>query len=484
MKRDSIKWIEIAVIVLFVFSLIPLLLISFYSHPLFDDYAYSHGVHKEALREGSNILTVLKVSLTQAYETYKGWQGCFFATFLETLQPGAWPVPIYWLTAFFLIGSLVFSHIVFCKSVVCNLYGGKKENAIIIALLILEFQIQFVPFIKESFYWYNGGVCYIFFFSLMVTQWALIVNELSVEKKKNGRIILISFLTFLIGGGNYSTALINPVLLVTVLLMFALYKKRRVASLILWSVTSIVSLGISIVAPGNAVRARSYASPSAITAILSSLKYAMKCVVWWTKLPQLGLIILLALLFYPIIKNTKRKFRFPILFVLYSFGIFAAQSTPPLFAMQSVGGLRQINMYYFSYYLMLASIVFYIEGWVLGKIKDRDKIERMVLRVEKPAVVISVMIIGIGTLMYGLRHTAFCTTLLDLKSGRAQRYDAEYKRIVELIESSDGPVYTTDINEWPDTFYRLDLRQVDDIGFWINASMAKYFGVPAIYLDE
>lgn len=197
------------------------------------------------------------------------------------------------------------------------------------------------------------------------------------------------------------------------------------------------------------------------------------------------MVILLVILFYPVVKESERKFRFPLLFLVLAFGFFAALSTPPFYAMSNQGGLRQINMYYYAYYLWLAVSVLYLEGWIVSKIKEGGAFTK-IAKFRYICIFVALVMIASGTVIYGLKSTAFFTTFLDLKSGRAQRYDAEYKRIVALIEQS-GPedvVYTSDINEWPNSFYRLGLENRGDVGYWVNSDMAKWFGVGAIELEE
>lgn len=484
-KVDLVKIVEIAVIVLFVCSLIPVLYIAFFSHPLFDDYSYSYGVHNELLRDGATIASVLRIIFAQVKETYLTWQGCYSATFFATLQPGVYPVPAYWLTAFIIIGSLIISHIAFFYSVLCGAFKGRKEIAIIVSLIILGFQIQFVPYIEESFYWYNGTMAYAFFYSLMFFEWALIISICSQDGNHIVKSVIAAILAFIISGGNYTTALVNTVFLFLFLLYSIFFKKKKIVNLSLIFVISLASFCFSIFAPGNAHRAANNTSMSAIGAIWASVKYAFLRIIDWTGFAQAGLIIILVLLFYPIIKKTSYRFKFPLIAVVLGFGLFAAQATPPFYAMSSAGAQRQVNIYYYSYYLLLSLIVFYVEGWFVKRVERLSALSEVTSkRIAMISVTVSVILIIVGAGLYDVRNTTFGKTALDLKSGRAQRYDSEYKRIDKLLTESEGVVYTTDINEYPLSFYRLCLAKEDEIGYWINISMADYYGVEAIYLEE
>ena len=481
MKRDRLKLLQILVIIAFVVSLVPVLWISFYSHPLFDDYSYSIGVHK-AIMDGASLVGVVGAALSEVANTYITWQGTYSAIFLFALQPGVYSVPIYWLTAFILIGSLVISNIILSKTVICKVLKGRSEIAVIVALLISAFQIHFVPYIKEAFYWYNGGMYYTFFYSLMVIEWAAVLSFMREEKNKIGAMIGIILLGIFISGGNYSTALINVLVIGLATIVSLIKNRKKSAFLITLTVVVMGSFAVSMLAPGNSVRATQYHSLTPVQAVVESIKYAAICIARWTRLQQIGLIILLAVCLAPILRKAQHHFSVPLLKIAFAFGIFAAQATPPLYAMNSVGGLREINMYHYSYYLLMAFVVLEVEGWLIEKLGA--KTEKVGSVVGYVSVGCAAVLVAVGTFMFGLKYTAFFTTFLDLKSGRAQHYDAEYKRIVALIEESDGTVYTTDINEWPNSFYRLDLRPEGDIGYWINNNMAQYFGVDAIILKE
>ncbi|MCR4617008.1 MAG: DUF6056 family protein [Lachnospiraceae bacterium] len=483
-EKKRVLWIaSICLIILFFASLIPVFLISCYAHPLFDDYSYSAGVRNVVLSKGS-VFDIVKASFDMVISTYRAWQGNYSATFFATLQPGVYKIPVYWLTTVIILGSLIVSGYLFSYVVICDFFKSKIEYALIIATIILGFQIQFVPYIQESFYWYNGGMAYSFFYSLFIIELTGLIKIFSSKNKSVILTICLSVLTFIIMGGNYSTMLICEMTLILFLVLSLLNKNHRVTYLILLLVGTLGFL-TSILAPGNRVRASNNTSLNPINAIISSIKYSGKNIVLWTEINVIGLIILLSILFYYVIAETDFKFRYPAVFIVLAIGFFSAQATPPFYAMSSGGAQRQINIYYYSYYLLIAAILFYIEGWIIkrfGHIIKLSKVQTKVLRIV--LIGISSIAICIGTYSYGIKNTTSGTTFLDLKSGRAQRYDAEYKRIERILEESEGDVYISDIEEYPNTFYRLGLAREDEVGFWINGDMAKYFGLNNIFLEQ
>jgi len=217
-KFDIINVIEITTIVLFLISLIPILWVSFYSHPVFDDFSYSKYVHFAVLDPDSSLFSLIKGALREVKESYHTWQGTFSAIFLFAFQPGVYKIPCYWLTAFIMIGSLTFSSIYLWIVIVSTIFKTRKELAVIIALLLLEMQIQFVPDIKEAFYWWNGTIYYTFFFSLLLVEIGVLIQLWNAKKHISLLVISATLLGIVIGGGNYSSALICSVLLFTTFL--------------------------------------------------------------------------------------------------------------------------------------------------------------------------------------------------------------------------------------------------------------------------
>ena len=483
-KLSFLSMIEIITVIMFILSLIPILGVSFFSHPIYDDFSYSKYVHDAILGTEPSFFHMIAAACREVKESYFTWQGTFSAIFLFAFQPGVYRIPCYWLTAFIIIGSLVFSSVYLWTVLTKTVFRTTKKIGIIIALILLEMQIQFVPDIKEAFFWYNGSVYYTFFFSVFLLEIALLLKLWNRDGFQGIVICTVSLLAFVIGGGNYSTALINTIILFTCLIL-SLLCKHGIFPFLLPLILHTTAFVISITAPGNSVRAAGIHGLPALTAILKSLNYAWFSLRHWTRLPQIGCFLLLILLFYYVIKDSSFTFRYPLIVILFLFGIFAAQVTPPLYAMSSEGGYRQIDMYYYSYYWMMALSILYVEGWFIQKWQG-SRILRFLIQpfTGKTIVVLSFLMITVGACLYGLKNITISQTFLDLKSGRAMRYDQEYKRIISEIEASDGIVYTTDINEWPSSFHRLGLAKEDDIAYWINTAMASYYGVDKIILKD
>ena len=116
--------------------------------------------------------------------------------------------------------------------------------------------LQFTYMPSDSFYWYNGAIYYTFFFSLMLFLFSSLIVMATAKRNwtKPVYFIISLILAFIIGGGNYTTALFTPIVLggITV---YAIYKHDKFSiPYALTTLVAFISLIVSMIAPGNAIR--------------------------------------------------------------------------------------------------------------------------------------------------------------------------------------------------------------------------------------
>ena len=116
-------------------------------------------------RNRLDMATIL-TAFSQVKKTYLDWQGTFSAVFLFALQPGVFGEQYYFITTFLLLGTFVIGTFYFLF-VICNYYmKADKSSWIIVSVCVLTLSIQLVFSARESFYWFNGGIYYTFYYSL------------------------------------------------------------------------------------------------------------------------------------------------------------------------------------------------------------------------------------------------------------------------------------------------------------------------------
>jgi hypothetical protein len=143
----------------------PLLMIAKYDRASADDWSY--GVYGyNVIKDGGNILGVVKAALKTAAENYTVWEGRFANSFLAALQPGIFGESRYGVVPWIMIGMLIISETFLCSTII-GLNGRKNLwNCIPVIFPALVIQILYTPSIVESFYWYTGAVNYTFIYGL------------------------------------------------------------------------------------------------------------------------------------------------------------------------------------------------------------------------------------------------------------------------------------------------------------------------------
>lgn len=480
-KLDTKKIITIVAIFLgtgLLLSLIPIIISSFYSHPLADDFGFSEKVN-HVVKNGGGLFDILSASFQQVKDTYLDWQGTYAAIFVFSLQPAAFSEHIYFLTTFVMLTALIASTLFFVNTIF-NILGYDKKIGIIISFVILLLSIHFVVDKKEAFFWWNGSSYYTLFYSFSLLFFSILIKLYYAEKiiKKVIFLIISLLLAAILGGGNYSTALLTTVILAFAIFLLIKHKKKISLCYVMIFLILITGFVISMIAPGNSVRAAAITGESPVKAIIHSVFYAVVYIAKWTGLAQLAGFSVIGFFAYILTKNSKYKFQYPFIVFVLSVLVFATQLTPPLYAMSSVGSGRQINIYYYSYYIFMSFNIFYIIGWI----NQKDIVRIRAKNIQKSfSVCTLLLIIGVflcGCLNYGLHNITFVDTLLALKNSTPQTYSAEYLDRISQIKNGNTTI--SDIKTVPDFFSPLCIEEDSD--FWINKQIARYYDVDKVTL--
>lgn len=477
-NKKVINAIIVILALVLLIIVIPIIAASFYSRPMADDFGYSHRVYN-AVQNGGGLIDIFAASFTRVKEIYLDWQGTYAAVFFFTLQPGAFSDSSYFLTAIILLVSLISSTLFFCISALKAL-GAKRESGMIAALVILIIEISFVVDKYQAFFWWNGCSYYTLFYSIALVFLSLLIRMYNAEKNsvKYTCFAVAIVLAALIGGGNYSTALVASVLLLTGL-VFVFVKKRKAFPLFLIVfVVLVLGFAVSMTAPGNSTRAASVSGTSAFEAIALSVMYAFLYIFKWTGLAQIAGFILIAMIALSAVKNTKFNFRYPLFVALFSIMVFATQFTPPIYSMGYIGEGRQVNIFYYSYYLLVSFNIFYVCGWINQKGLLKNKSEKSKNIITATSLILSGCLALGGCLIYGLSNITSIEITKALAQGTPQKYSAEYDERIASIKSGNTAI--TDIETVPDFFEKFCIES--DSKYWVNVQMAEYFGVDEITL--
>lgn len=434
--------VAVLCVVLLICTMIPLLIMAFYDHPCSDDYNYGLYV-AQTVRTGGSFWEVLRAAGRKTAETYQNWQGTFSAVFLMALQPSAFGESYYALTPYLMIGSLLFATFFFLKAVCVDRLKMSKADWVILSCAVSFFSVHCAPSAFEGFFWFNGALFYTFFFALSLCLYACLLKFFFASTRKTAAVSLIvsGLLAFLIGGGNYPTALLSIVILLGAAIWSFVRKlpmSRRIGVLICLLMEGAAFL-ISIVAPGNAVRQSYFQEhPNAVEAVCRALVEAIREIMDFTTLPFLLVLLALIPLLYRSAARLKFRFPLPLLAPVAAVCILGVELTPPIYAMSGIGAVRMQDLYYDTYCLLAVAVAFYFCGWASHRyaVLPKNAGNRARLR---QAFVLGVFVCFCVSFLCQtqLRSMSGVSAFLSLKNGEAQAYDQQVEARLALYHDSE-----------------------------------------------
>ncbi len=366
-------------------ALIPVYRLALYTTPYYDDFNYANSV--KIIWEGSHsVWKILKEAAWVSKITYYSWQGTYFSVFLMSLMPSVFGIKCYWLGIFFIITVLVVGIFYGNYVIYRKIFGGEKITSLIISEIVLLAVIEFFHSAQQGIYWYNGAVHYTFAHAFMFIFLAMVVNYSCnlVNCEKNGRTRLIgtiakaiglALMSFLVAGTNFITGL-QGILLFAVIIFFSLIQKRKKQLYILIPfVAYCVGLIINIAAPGNESRQALYEgyARGPINSIGMSFVSAFQYLGAFTGIRTFAIVIALLPFFYLVAKNTKFRFRFPVLVTVLSFCFYATGFTPSWYGIGEAGLARSLCAVKITFQILLFVNEMYWVGWITQKQFEYNK---------------------------------------------------------------------------------------------------------------
>lgn len=468
-------------IVILALTLIPMIVLGFFAHPLGDDFYYGVPA-KEALESGKGIIGILTAAFNGTIEQYKIWQGTYSAMFLMHLPPQLLNLHLYGLYPAFIILFLTGSIFYALKPFFVRKTEAETRGWIIASSLIASTCILFVPVCAETFYWYNGSVYYTGFLSLTLFFFGLFFRY-RLDKKVSKLVVCI-LLALFIAGGNYASLL--PTILILVLLTFNdVFAKKK--SLLLPDCLLIIAFlfgfAISVLAPGNALRqSTSYGLP-AVKAIAKSILQCLGYLLNWTTPFYFLVLIALTPIFIGVIKKSSFNFKYPYLVCPVVFGVFCSSETPTFYAQNNGGAARVFDICFYMLILTITFIYYYILGAIV-RLNEKKKAgdARVFISCTAVLLVICIIFSVIRPALYTFMKPNSVTAATAIISGDAAYYNSQYIERYKLIEaaredSGNAGVPAIDVPESLKGFINCGDISVDAAA---NDFVARYFGLNSI----
>lgn len=461
--RKIIDWIDdkklaiLAGMILLV-SLLPILYLAPYARPSGDDYGYSALTHAAWL-DTHSLIEVFKAGIATVENMYQTWNGDWFTVFLFSLMPEVFAPYTFWIVPYLMVGVTVLATTVFIYYIVVKIGGLGWEYAVIFASLILFVSFQFIPSTAIGMYWYVGATHYML--PHAVGLLALVFGFRYYRKKRIRDIVYACLCMFMVGGSSYFSALLVFMVYAVMLLLF--FRKRRdIFYLLLPFIVGAVGFIFQCISPGNAGRAGEsfgFHISDAFATVGQSLWLGITTIAAYWKEKTF---IFMALLWCGIFgwqALLKRKsdftFRYPLLFVIFMYGIYSAMYTPAVYAAVDVSKGPD-TMVYLTFLLAALLSILYVEGWIIDKLKKTNsggRIRKLFLTADAYRRKIAVPALLLGALITVLNVGWFADSVDKqvydyVSSGRADDFKEQIQTNMEiLLDDSIKEAYLVPIND-------------------------------------
>ncbi len=380
------KRLAAAAVAGFVLSLIPEIYLAFINRASGDDYCYSVNT-RSAWVDTHSLIEVCKGIGHTIREFYYGWQGTWFSITLFTLQPEVFSEKAYFLVTLVTMGIWVLVTTVVLRYFLVKKAGFEEGLFWIINVLFLMINMQFIPGIKASMFWYNGIIHYMLPYTMCLLLLLFLAKY--VERYYWRDLGVIFILLTLLGGSNYQAALFG--LMVTIFFLGTAYwkdKKIKIFWLGIPLISEMIGLVISMKAPGNKVRAGAdFGFSIGKTAEVIAVSFRDGICQIGNYLVEKPIAMVLLLLLLPVLVwmgwqngNRKKQCPYPGLFAIITFCIYCAMQAPENYAGTEVSS-GVANMNYQIFLLMILADVVYLGGWLTnrGEEKNPHKANRLLL---------------------------------------------------------------------------------------------------------
>ena len=425
--------------VCFGISLLPILALSFFNHPVMDDFNYGILTHR-AFMENKGlgcVIPILQAAVQRSVNLWHSWQGTFSFAVIGALRPSIFTEKLTFTHTFILLGLFISGFVYFSKIILHRILGLSKHVAMIIAILVMTLCIQYVPVGLEAFYWWIGSIGYTGMFGVMLVLFAMLFLCKYEKHITTKRMAATTAMAFLLSGGMYPILLLTAVLLVLNLLDILIGKQYNKTMKIQTTVMNVIFFAgfiLNVAAPGNTRRQSNFDPRTPVEAIYKSytksLEYLFECTNVVIALVMIGLFVYML---YKL-KDTNFSFRCPFMFTLVSYSMVVVMWVPAIYAVRFISGGRYYNILYYGVIMFYTANVIYYAGWLRRKYEACEGQIQKLIRDLAPLLlgVLAIFCVVLGFLKINivrdLEEITSATALKSMVYGEAQVYHKEIKK--------------------------------------------------------
>lgn len=534
-RNCDLRRLSHLLIVIYVLSLIPVLVIGKYDYPSADDFSMGLGTRLVYEATGS-LLAVAGKILSETVRYYRTWIGYFTSCLFTTVSPATFGEAWYALTPAVILLALHVGVAVFFYALMEKALGMNRYARRCMTVLALFLMVQRMPegsLRVEAFYWYSGAGNYTLTFSAGLLYLAFYVLSVCGVRRKNRSLFLVlaCIMGFLAGGGNYLSALSFAVVSV----LFAVYlvnmKTRqgensrmgmpgksglsdrsgggcRIGRL-LPAAFYLCGFAVSCLSPGNRIRGGEAEGYGALKSILLSLYYTLSYPLnQWMNWAVLLILALAGVIFWMGFAEiefsgasakaggaaasetgsgaqaVQLRFEAPFPAAVLAYGIVSCVVTPALYAQGNMDAGRIQSTFWLHAVLVLLLLEWYLVGGLYRRFsKEQNVSAAPCLRNGAGGFVRAILLFFLVFSLLAVKGnpdfytgTSAVSELLDGSAAQYGRENEARLRILKNPGEQDAvlPRYTVQ----PNLLYFEDVSE--DPGDWINQKMSEYYGKNSI----
>lgn len=348
--------------------------------------------------------------------------------------------------------------------------------------------IETMPSPVNAFYWFNGAVHYMFMHGCMILLFGLAIQMGSGKNRWRNSCIYVAACVMAVaaGGSNYATALLG-LLGVTFLVAFKWVIGQRKG----WNWLPVAVYAFcfykNVTAYGNNIRQENFAKRTEIEAILGSFEQLFRNIPNWITLPIILFILFLIPFIWKAVNTDKIPYKYPVVVTVLSICSCACMFTPSLYAMDSPGPDRLLNIAKMWFLLILVLNIGYWMGYLADKLRTGKATVGSKAMYSWGLYVYVAAILGMVCLHFVISKD---TRILDyssyaayvsVRAGEAQQFYQEYLNRLEILNSEEEsevvlPPYS--VKPWLLFFDDIEPQHYD----WKNKAVALWFYKDKVYL--
>lgn len=461
--------------------LLPIIIIGFYAHPSFDDFAYSVKTY-HVVNDGGGLIAILLAAFQTSIEFMYTWQGLYSSAFLLALQPAIFGEQFYFLTVFVILAILFLGVYLFYRSLSNNILKLEKGKTLLLSFITVFFLVETVPNPYESLYWFNGAVNYIFFFGLLLIILSMYINILFKEKVNPFYIGFLTILTFALSGGNHVTAFAG--LFLEFIILIYVFIKRKKYYLVIPFIAALVGFIINLLAPGTRVRADALEfNGDVFRTLKTTFDKSFGLFSEWISVALILFLILVIVILYKDLKKLKISYNKKYIFIpIISYLLLAGMMCVPFYALGGFGAGRVLDTFYYTFVIViLLNMVILIKF-----LMDKKFLNLKTLNFKSKFFLSLFVLLFIG--YFGNSFWYNSTTyeaVKELTSSEAQKFDYESnERVKKYTDKEIDKVIVSPFVNKPYLLYGTDVCEITDSNKCTNNGINYYYDKKVIGIKK